>query len=123
MNYFLTRTRPKRRGSFLWRNKNLFIIIKEKIIIKERQKCSGEEFPKHGTEEGRKGRKTFPENMDLSAEITKMNLYKVFEPYIAKDVTMQERMKGNVRLTEGAPEEARQALSKWKAMKMKGLLF
>lgn len=62
-------------------------------------------------------------NMDLSAEITKMNLYKVFEPYIAKDVTMQERMKGNVRLTEGAPEEARQALSKWKAMKMKGLLF
>lgn len=83
----------------------------------------GEEFPKHGTEEGRKGRKTFPENMDLSAEITKMNLYKVFEPYIAKDVTMQERMKGNVRLTEGAPEEARQALSKWKAMKMKGLLF
>ncbi len=52
-----------------------------------------------------------------------MNLYKVFEPYIAKDVTMQERMKGNVRLMEGAPEEARQALSKWKAMKMKGLLF
>lgn len=83
----------------------------------------GEEFPKRGTEEGRKGRKTFPGNMDLSAEITKMNLYKVFEPYIAKDVTMQERMKGNVRLTEGAPEEARQALSKWKAMKMKGLLF
>lgn len=61
--------------------------------------------------------------MDLSEEITKMNLYKTFEPYIAKDVTMQERMKGNVRLTGEAPEEARQALAKWKAMKLKSRIF
>lgn len=61
--------------------------------------------------------------MDLSEEITKMNLYKTFEPYIAKDVTMQERLKGNVRLTEEAPEEARQALAKWKAMKLKSRIF
>ena len=36
---------------------------------------------------------------------------------------MKERMAGNIRLTETAPEDARQALSKWKAMKLKQRLF
>lgn len=52
--------------------------------------------------------------MDISEEITKMNLYKTFEPYIHPSVTMKERMAGNIRLIETAPEDARQALSKWK---------
>lgn len=61
--------------------------------------------------------------MDISEEITKMNLYKTFEPYIHPSVTMKERVAGNIRLTETAPEDARQALSKWKAMKLKQRLF
>lgn len=61
--------------------------------------------------------------MDILEEITKMNLYKTFEPYIHPSVTMKERMAGNIRLTETAPEDARQALSKWKAMKLKQRLF
>lgn len=61
--------------------------------------------------------------MDMSEEITKMNLYKTFEPYIAKDVTMENRVKGNIRLVEGAPKEAVDALSRWTAMKMKQRLF
>ena len=58
--------------------------------------------------------------MDISEEITKMNLYKTF---IAPSVTMKERMAGNIRLTENAPDDARQALSRWKAMKLKQRLF
>ncbi len=61
--------------------------------------------------------------MDMSEEITKMNLYKTFEPYIDSSVTMQERLKGQVKLTADATEEAEQALSKWKAMKLKSRLF
>ena len=36
--------------------------------------------------------------MDINEEITKMNLYKTFEPYIDKSVTMEERLKARVRL-------------------------
>lgn len=61
--------------------------------------------------------------MDMSEEITKMNLYKTFEPYIDPSVTMQERLKGQVKLTADATEEAEQALSKWKALKLKSRLF
>lgn len=61
--------------------------------------------------------------MDMSEEITKMNLYKTFEPYIDSSVTMQERLKGQVKLTADATEEAEQALSKWKALKLKSRLF
>ena len=61
--------------------------------------------------------------MDMSEEITKMNLYKTFEPYIDPSVTMQERLKGQVKLTPDATEEAEQALSKWKALKLKSRLF
>ena len=52
-----------------------------------------------------------------------MNFYKTFEPYIDPSVTMEQRMKGDIRLREGAPEEAKQALAKWIAMKMKIRLF
>lgn len=61
--------------------------------------------------------------MDLTEEIAKMNFYKTFEPYIDPSVTMEQRMKGDIRLREGAPEEAKQALAKWIAMKMKRRLF
>ncbi len=61
--------------------------------------------------------------MDMSEEITKMNLYKTFEPYIDPSVTMQERLKGQVKLTAQATEEAKQALAKWKALKLKSRLF
>ena len=61
--------------------------------------------------------------MDLTEEIAKMNFYKTFEPYIDPSVTMEQRMKGDITLIEGAPEEAKQALSKWIAMKMKSRLF
>ena len=61
--------------------------------------------------------------MDLTEEIAKMNFYKTFEPYIDPSVTMEQRMKGDIRLREGAPEEAKQALAKWIAMKMKSSLF
>ena len=61
--------------------------------------------------------------MDLTEEIAKMNFYKTFEPYIDPSVTMEQRMKGDIRLREGAPEEAKQALAKWIAMKMKSRHF
>lgn len=61
--------------------------------------------------------------MDISEEISKMNFYKTFEPYIDPSVTMEERMKGDVRLTKDALEEAKQALAKWKAMKLKSRIF
>lgn len=61
--------------------------------------------------------------MDISEEISKMNFYKTFEPYIDPSVTMEERMKGDVRLTKDAPEEAKQTLAKWKAMKLKSRIF
>ncbi len=61
--------------------------------------------------------------MDISEEISKMNFYKTFEPYIDPSVTMAERMKGNVRLVSGAPKEAKEALSKWKAIVLKKRLF
>lgn len=61
--------------------------------------------------------------MDMSEEITKMNLYKTFEPYIDPSVTMQDRLKGQVKLTAQATEEAKQALAKWKALKLKSRLF
>ncbi len=61
--------------------------------------------------------------MDLSEEIAKMNLYKTFEPYIDKSVTMDARLKGQVRLVENAPAEAKEALVKWSAMKLKSRLF
>ncbi len=61
--------------------------------------------------------------MDLTEEIAKMNFYKTFEPYIDPSVTMEQRMKGDIRLREGAPEEAKQALAKWIAMKMKSRFF
>ena len=61
--------------------------------------------------------------MDMSEEITKMNLYKTFEPYIDPSVTMQDRLKGQVKLTADATEEAEQALAKWKALKLKSRLF
>lgn len=61
--------------------------------------------------------------MDLTEEIAKMNFYKTFEPYIDPSVTMEQRMKGDIRLREGAPEEAKRALAKWIAMKMKSRLF
>jgi len=53
------------------------------------------------------------------------NPWKVFEasPDKRPGDTMKERMAGNIRLTETAPEDARQALSKWKAMKLKQRLF
>ena len=61
--------------------------------------------------------------MDMSEEITKMNLYKTFEPYIDPSVTMQDRLKGKVKLTAQATEKAKQALAKWKALKLKSRLF
>lgn len=61
--------------------------------------------------------------MDLSEQITKNNLYKTFEPYIDPVVTMKERLAGHVRLTAHASEEAKQALAKWKAIKLKERLF
>ena len=61
--------------------------------------------------------------MDMSEEITKMNLYKVFEPYIDPAVTVQERLKGQVKLTSQATEEAKQALAKWKALKLKDRIW
>ena len=45
--------------------------------------------------------------MDINEEITKMNLYKTFEPYIDKSVTMEERLKST-----GAPCGYRAAGSK-----------
>ena len=39
--------------------------------------------------------------MDLTEEIAKMNFYKTFEPYIDPSVTMEQRMKGDIRLREG----------------------
>ena len=62
-------------------------------------------------------------DMDMSEEIAKMNWYKMFEPYIDPAVSMEARMKGQIKLNDGAPEEAKQALAKWKAMKMKNRLF
>lgn len=61
--------------------------------------------------------------MDLQEEIIKMNLYKTFEPFIEEGISLSERAKGNITLKEGAPEEAVQALAKWKAIKMKQRLF
>ena len=61
--------------------------------------------------------------MDINEEITKMNLYKTFEPYIDKSVTMEERLKARVRLVDTAPQEAKGALAKWTAMKLKSRLF
>ena len=61
--------------------------------------------------------------MDITEEITKMNLYKTFEPYIDPSVSMKDRMAGNIRLAEKAPEDAPQALAKWNAMKLKQRLF
>ena len=61
--------------------------------------------------------------MDLTEEIAKMNFYKTFEPYIDPSVTMEQRMRGDIRLREGAPEEAKQAPANWIAMKMKSRLF
>ena len=61
--------------------------------------------------------------MDINEEITKMNLYKTFEPYIDKSVTMEERLKARVRLVDTAPQEAKAALAKWTAMKLKSRLF
>ena len=60
--------------------------------------------------------------MDINEEITKMNLYKTFEPYIDKSVTMEDRLKARVRLVDTAPQEAQDALSKWTAMKLKSRL-
>ena len=57
--------------------------------------------------------------MDINEEITKMNLYKTFEPYIDKSVTMEDRLKARVRLVDTAPQEAKDALAKWTAMKLK----
>ena len=53
----------------------------------------------------------------------KNDLYKTFEPYIDPAVTMKERLDGHVRLTAHASEEAKQALAKWKAIKLKERLF
>lgn len=61
--------------------------------------------------------------MDINEEITKMNLYKTFEPYIDKSVTIEERLKARVRLVDTAPQEAKNALAKWTAMKLKSRLF
>lgn len=61
--------------------------------------------------------------MDLSEQIMKNDLYKTFEPYIDPAVTMEERLDGHVRLTAHASEEAKQALAKWKAIKLKERLF
>lgn len=61
--------------------------------------------------------------MDINEEITKMNLYKTFEPYIDKSVTMEDRLKARVCLVDTAPQEAKDALSKWTAMKLKSRLF
>ena len=61
--------------------------------------------------------------MDINEEITKMNLYKTFEPYIDKSVTMEDRLKARVRLVDTAPKEAQNALAKWTAMKLKSRLF
>ena len=61
--------------------------------------------------------------MDINEEITKMNLYKTFEPYIDKSVTMEERLKARVRLVDTAPQAAKDALAKWTAMKLKSRLF
>lgn len=52
-----------------------------------------------------------------------MSLYKTFEPYIDKSVTMDERLKARVRLVDTAPQEAKDALAKWTAMKLKSRLF
>lgn len=61
--------------------------------------------------------------MDINEEITKMNLYKTFEPYIDKSVTMEDRLKARVRLVDTAPQKAKDALAKWTAMKLKSRLF
>ena len=61
--------------------------------------------------------------MDINEEITKMNLYKTFEPYIDKSVTMEERLKARVRLVDTAPQEAKVAVAKLTAMKLNLRLF
>ena len=61
--------------------------------------------------------------MDINEEITKMDLYKPFEPYIDNSVTMEERLKARVRLVDTAPQEAKVALAKWTAMKLISRLF
>ena len=61
--------------------------------------------------------------MDINEEITEMNLYKTFEPYIDKSVTMEDRLKARVRLVDTAPQEAKVALANWTAMKLKSRLF
>ena len=43
--------------------------------------------------------------MDINEEITKMNLYKTFEPYIDKSVTMEERLKACLLYTSDAADE------------------
>lgn len=48
--------------------------------------------------------------MDINEEITKMNLYKTFEPYIDKSVTMEERLKAQVRLVDTAPQKQKTLL-------------
>lgn len=47
--------------------------------------------------------------MDINEEITKMNLYKTFEPYIDKSVTMEDRLKARVRLVDTAPQKQRRS--------------
>ena len=61
--------------------------------------------------------------MNQSEQITKNNLYKTFEPNIDPADTMNEPLDCQVRLTAHASEEAKQALAKWKAIKLKERLF
>ena len=61
--------------------------------------------------------------MNLSEQITKNNLYKTFEPYIDPAVTMKERLAGEAYIAGEASEDAKQALAKWKAIKLKERLF
>ena len=57
--------------------------------------------------------------MNLSEQITKNNLY----ARKRSEKTMKERLAGDVRLTGEASEDAKQALAKWKAIKLKERLF
>ena len=61
--------------------------------------------------------------MDINEEITNMNLHQTIEPSLDKRVTMEERLKARVRLVDTAPQEAKDALAKWTAMKLKSRLF
>lgn len=55
---------------------------------------------------------------DLADKIETMELYKTFEPYIDPKYSLADRMKGDIALVDGAPKDAVNALTRWKAKKL-----